>query len=165
MEIATLKTEELEKDSTDLTALMEEQVKLLNFKAREKNQNIVLSVPEDHISAKVNAEKIARVVSNLITNAVKFSSDGMDINVSLSSDGENFKIVVQDQGIGIPQHLQEKVFDLFSEAKRFGTSGEQPFGLGLSISKQIAEAHNGKIWLESQEGVGTTFYVQMPIAL
>ncbi|MCB0700506.1 MAG: hypothetical protein H6551_07485 [Chitinophagales bacterium] len=165
LEIATLKTEELEKDSTDLTALMEEQVKLLNFKAREKNQNIVLSVPEDHISAKVNAEKIARVVSNLITNAVKFSSDGMDINVSLSSDGENFKIVVQDQGIGIPQHLQEKVFDLFSEAKRFGTSGEQPFGLGLSISKQIAEAHNGKIWLESQEGVGTTFYVQMPIAL
>jgi signal transduction histidine kinase len=54
---------------------------------------------------------------------------------------------------------------VFTDAKRMGTSGEKPFGLGLSITRQIIEAHSGKIWFESEEGKGTTFYIDLPVAL
>lgn len=165
LELATLNTEKLVKDNTDITILIDDRVKLLSFKAAEKQQKLVLNAPENHITAYVNAEKISRVVNNLITNAIKFSPMNSAIDVTLNKEGKYFMIIVADKGIGIPEHMQSKVFDLFSEAKRFGTSGEQPFGLGLSISKQIIEAHDGKIWLESTEGHGTTFYVEIPIGI
>ncbi len=165
LELATLNTESLEKEGADITALIEERVKLLSFKAAEKQQKLVFKAPDNHISAKVNAEKISRVVNNLITNAIKFSPGNSEIKILLQIEGSYFRITVSDNGIGIPDHLKPKVFNLFSEAKRFGTSGEQPFGLGLSISKQITEAHDGRIWFESKETVGTTFYVEVPMGI
>jgi signal transduction histidine kinase len=60
--------------------------------------------------------------------------------------------------------LKGKIFDAFTDAKRRGTSGEQPFGLGLSISRQIIEAHSGRIWFDSEENKGTTFFIELPIA-
>jgi signal transduction histidine kinase len=72
-------------------------------------------------------------------------------------------IAVKDHGIGIPAEMKDKIFDMFTEAKRTGTAGEQAFGLGLAISKQIVEAHGGKIWFESKPGQGTTFYVELPV--
>lgn len=71
-------------------------------------------------------------------------------------------ISVSDQGIGIPPEMKDKIFDMFTEAKRIGTKGEQPFGMGLAIAKQIVEAHGGIIWCESVPGIGTTFYVELP---
>ena len=64
--------------------------------------------------------------------------------------------------MGIPLSIQDKIFEPFTTAKRSGTDGEQPYGLGLYISKQIIEAHHGKIWVESQEGLGATFYIEVP---
>lgn len=163
LEVATLSNEKLEKDLTNITAQLRDRVKLLEFKAAEKKQTIQLHLPENHISANVNIEKLLRVVSNLTNNAMKFSPTGSAIHVLLESDATYFTIKVKDNGIGIPDSMKSKVFDLFSEAKRYGTSGEQPYGLGLSICKQIVEAHDGKIWFESEEGKGTTFFVQIPI--
>ncbi len=102
-------------------------------------------------------------MGNLVNNAIKFSPIAGEIKVRLKDEQNNFVIEVEDSGIGIPDNLKSKVFDLFSEAKRYGTLGEQPFGLGLSISKQITEAHGGKIWFESTEGKGTTFFVEIPV--
>lgn len=163
LEIATLNTEQLEKSPVDITNLVKEQVHLLGFKASEKGQKLNFQASDNHITAAVNAEKIARVLSNLVTNAIKFSPQNSEINVSLYSDEQNFTLEVKDKGIGIPDTMKSKVFDLFSDAKRFGTSGEQPFGLGLSISRQITDAHNGKIWFDSVQGEGTTFYVRIPL--
>ena len=59
--------------------------------------------------------------------------------------------------------MKSQIFETFTKAKRAGTSGEKPFGLGLSIVKQIVEAHGGKIWFESEEGLGSTFFVQLPV--
>ncbi|HEY9197579.1 MAG TPA: ATP-binding protein [Mucilaginibacter sp.] len=72
-------------------------------------------------------------------------------------------ISVEDHGIGIPDEMKDKIFDMFTQAKRSGTAGEQAFGLGLAISKQIIEAHSGRIWFESLPGNGTTFYVELPV--
>ncbi|HEY9197076.1 MAG TPA: HAMP domain-containing sensor histidine kinase, partial [Mucilaginibacter sp.] len=69
---------------------------------------------------------------------------------------------IQDNGIGIPDELKQRVFNMFTDAKRNGTAGEKSFGLGLSICQQIVDKHNGKIWLESEPGFGTIFYVFLP---
>ena len=71
-------------------------------------------------------------------------------------------ISVKDKGMGIPERNRPLVFDMFTQAKVPGTSGEMPYGLGLSISLQIAKAHKGNIWFETEEGKGSTFHFEFP---
>jgi signal transduction histidine kinase len=103
------------------------------------------------------------VVSNLITNAIKFSPLRAEISVDMCLLGDRVCIWVKDQGIGIPEDMSEKIFDLFTPAKREGTGGEESFGLGLGISRQIVEALGGRIWYESEVDQGTIFYVELPL--
>jgi signal transduction histidine kinase len=155
------KTEELKKEPVDLGQMLHYCVDLLRHKAAAKGQQINLQTKTVIIPA--SREKLWRVVSNLIANAIKFSPPGAAIRVNLQEEAERVRIAVEDHGIGIPQELAPKIFDMFTEAKRPGTAGEQPFGLGLAISKQIIEAHDGKLWFESKQGNGTTFFVELPL--
>jgi signal transduction histidine kinase len=82
----------------------------------------------------------------------------------LNVDDSHVIISVQDQGIGIPENLRDKIFRMSGEAKRRGTAGEPSFGLGLGISKQILESNNGKIWFENAPNQGTIFFVSFPLA-
>jgi len=142
--------------------LLYQCVNLLNFRARDKKQQLLL---ESDTGLKVFAdrEKIWRVINNLIVNAIKFSPEGSDIYASATLKDKRVTITVRDKGIGIPVDLQNQIFDPFTPARRKGTGGEQPFGLGLYISKQIIEAHGGNIWFVSEQGVGTTFFVELPL--
>jgi two-component system sensor histidine kinase VicK len=106
---------------------------------------------------------LARVLDNLLSNAVKFTHPGGQITLSLQQEANKVILKVRDNGVGIPQSLQGSVFEKFTKANRSGTEGETTTGLGLFIAKQIVEWHNGKIWLESREGEGTTFYVELPL--
>ena len=81
--------------------------------------------------------------------------------MSLAEVNGRPRITVQDTGIGIPQDLQAEVFDKFSAAARNGFYGTTTTGLGLFITKQIVQLHRGKIWVESQEGAGTCFFVEL----
>ena len=154
------RTEELKKEPVDLYQMLCYCIDLLNFKAETKGQQLILKALP--VIIPLNREKMWRVVSNLITNAIKFSPSGSHITVQLWEKPQSVVITVQDHGIGIPMEMSSKIFDMFTEAKRLGTAGEQPFGLGLAISKQIVEAHGGKIWFDSMLGNGTTFYVELP---
>jgi len=156
------KRKEKEKESTNINHLLKTTVELLQLKASEKNQTIVTKFPRADVYMMVNPEKIKRVFYNLITNAIKFSPKDKAITIGLQQGYGVTIITVKDEGIGIPEDIQPKVFDMFTEAKRKGTAGELPYGLGLSICKQIVEAHNGSIWLESKPGEGTTFFVELP---
>jgi len=162
LEVATLNSENLNKQPTDINALTNAIVGLLKFKAAEKQQTIELNTSDGALYCAVDKEKITRVVNNLINNAIKFSPSSAKISVGIEQKESEIELTIKDNGIGIPENMRDKVFDVFTEAKRFGTSGEQPYGLGLSISKQIVEAHGGKIWLRSTEGEGTTFYISLP---
>ena len=71
--------------------------------------------------------------------------------------------MVRDRGIGIPAGYKNQIIDLYTDLGRTGTSGEQSFGMGLSISRQIIQAHNGRLWFESEQGKGTTFYIELPV--
>lgn len=149
------------KGKTNVNNLLKNSVELLRFKAAEKQQKLILFPSETNKDILINKEKIARVLNNLITNAIKFSGIGSSIEVKAIQKDTSLQIVVQDYGIGIPENLKNKVFNMFTEAKRMGTSGERPFGLGLSICKQIVEAHEGSIWFESEPGKGTAFFVEL----
>ncbi len=148
----------------DVTELAKLTTGILQFKAGEKNQKVNLSLPQDQPLINCNKDKIIRVFNNLITNAIKFSPENATIDVSLTINGKNVLIVVKDNGIGIPAKLLPRVFESFTSAKRYGTAGERSFGLGLSICKQIVDAHNGRIWVESAEGQGSAFFVELPLA-
>ncbi|WP_353130447.1 tetratricopeptide repeat-containing sensor histidine kinase [Parapedobacter pyrenivorans] len=154
--------DDLPKDAVDLDRILRDCVDLMENKAMAKSQRIELRSQPSVVFA--NREKLWRVVSNLIANAIKFSPIGERISVTLEVASHHVVISVKDRGIGIPESLGTKIFDMFTEARRPGTDGEQPFGLGLAISKHIVEAHHGRIWFEShpERTPGTTFFVELP---
>ncbi len=145
----------------DINALVNNSVELLRFKAAEKNQQIVLTALDRPKELWISREKIWRVMSNLISNAIKFSPVGATIQVGVTELEEEIEFTVKDNGIGIPENLKPHVFNMFTEAKRPGTLGEKSFGLGLSICRQIIEKHHGQIWFESSTDKGTTFHVRL----
>ncbi|HVW96744.1 MAG TPA: ATP-binding protein [Mucilaginibacter sp.] len=162
LEVTNNGTSQLKKELTDINSLLNNSVELLRFKASEKNQVIKLQLLEQPEDILISREKIWRVVSNLISNAIKFSPSGGTIYVKAAIVKKDLEISVQDSGIGIPDDVKDKVFNMFTEAKRPGTAGEKSFGLGLSISKQIIENHDGKIWFDSAVNSGTTFFISLP---
>jgi signal transduction histidine kinase len=156
--------EPLAKQQLDIKSLLHDSVELLKFKATEKKQQIIFESSNATIITNVNHEKIWRVFNNLIVNAIKFSYEGGLIYVSIKkTDNSKILIAIADNGMGIPDDDKDAVFEMFTPAKRVGTDGEQPFGLGLSISKRIVENHEGRLWFESSPGFGTTFYIELPL--
>lgn len=155
------KTENLQKEPVDLYVLLNYCVNLLRHKAEEKKQQLILHAV--HVTIPVNTEKMWRVMSNLIGNAVKFSPESATINISVKEEKERVLIAVEDHGIGIPAAIKTKIFDMSGEGQRSGTAGEQPYGLGLAISRQIIETHGGRIWVESEPEKGSIFYIELPL--
>ena len=160
----TNRPSEMKKSWTDLADLVRQCVDQLHFKAEEKRQLIQMHVTQI-IKINVDREKMSRVISNLIVNAIKFSPLDGEIQVSLSQDEDGVSLSVKDYGIGIPSVLQDKVYEMFGESKRTGTAGEQPFGIGLPFCKQVVEAHGGKIWFHSEVNKGTVFYILLPVEM
>jgi len=154
-------SKEIKKEPVNMYSLLAYCVSFMRLKAEEKGQKIELDA--GHFTAFVNRGNIWRVICNLIANAIKFSPPGTTIKVLMLKKEDNIVITVDDCGIGIPDDMQDKIFDMFTEAKRQGTTGEQPFGIGLAISKQIIEMHGGKIWFEGKPVNGTLFHVELPI--
>jgi signal transduction histidine kinase len=154
-------SKEIKKEPVAMYSLLVYCVSFMRLKAEEKGQKIELDA--GHFTVFVNRGKIWRVICNLIANAIKFSPSGTTIKVLMLKKEDNVVITVDDCGIGIPDNMHDKIFDMFTEAKRLGTTGEQPFGIGLAISKQIIEMHGGKIWFEGKPANGTVFHVELPI--
>jgi len=146
----------------NLDELLTQCITLLIFRANDKNQELILNA-NAHVNISGDYEKLWRVINNLVINAIKFSPVDGEIFVDSNVTENHVIITVKDTGVGIPAEIQDRVFDPFTTAQREGTEGERPFGLGLFICKQIVEAHKGKIWLRSEEGKGTIFYIELPV--
>jgi two-component system, OmpR family, sensor histidine kinase VicK len=106
--------------------------------------------------------KLLQAVTNIISNAIKFTPEGGTITVSLEEKPQTVLIKVEDTGIGIPKEFHATLFDKFTNASRPGLKGEPSTGLGMSIAKTIVEWHKGQIWFDSEENQGTTFYMEIP---
>ncbi|HEX6478016.1 MAG TPA: ATP-binding protein [Ktedonobacteraceae bacterium] len=109
-------------------------------------------------------ERLMQVLINLISNAIKYSPDADRVEIFLSADDSQVVIAVQDDGVGIPQEEQGKIFDRFYRADNADGKTVPGFGLGLYIADEILKQHGGMITVESEEGKGATFYMTLPCA-
>ncbi len=112
--------------------------------------------------ADVDADRFLQVMSNLLSNAAKFSPVGGVVDVGLTAGPGQWLVAVRDHGEGIPEEFQGRVFEKFTQSRSALTRKHSGTGLGLSIAKAIVEAHEGAIWFSSKAGRGTTFYVSLP---
>ncbi|GAA3941477.1 PAS domain-containing sensor histidine kinase [Hymenobacter algoricola] len=118
--------------------------------------------PEQPLYVCFDINKFQQVINNLVSNAIKFTPDGGRITVGVARHGNAARISVADTGVGIPAQYQAELFEKFTRARRPGLRGEKTTGLGMSIIKTIMELHQGRIWFDSAEGTGTTFYLELP---
>lgn len=137
-------------------------IKLFHDQIDTKKINLYYEIEKDLPDVYVDFEKITWVLNNLISNAIKFTSDNGKISLYSYNRSGKIYVSVKDTGIGVPMEYQEKIFDKFVRIKNdaFNDSGT---GLGLSIAKEVIEAHDGEIWCESKPNLGSTFIFTLPI--
>lgn len=161
---AQVKTKEaLNCNSFHVNNFLEEVISLHQIDAEKLGVSLELNNSSD-ADQEVTGDRILlqRALSNLITNALKFTQSGGYIKVDASVQGEQLHIKVADNGIGIPKSIGKYMFDKFSKAKRTGLHGEAPDGVGLYNVKNIVKLHGGDVSFESTENKGTTFNVVVP---
>lgn len=153
---------DLRRKEFDLGTLIQERVRIQSFAANSKNMNIELELQElPPIVA--DPERIAQLVDNLISNAVKYSPLGSTITVSLSREDDNVRVGVKDQGPGISEKDQKRLFQSFERTNAIPTGDESSVGLGLMIVKNIVDSHRGRAWIESELGKGAQFNFTLPM--
>jgi signal transduction histidine kinase len=147
----------------DLNELIENNVTLNRMFAEKKQISLQYVATGTPPRMNLDGPKMDQVFNNLISNAIKFSNPETAILVELKIAENEVLVTVRDQGQGIPGDEIEKVFKPFEKTSTRSTGGEKSTGLGMVIVKKIVESHQGRIWLESTLGVGTTFFVALPL--
>lgn len=134
------------------------------YTGSEKNieKTFNFNVSDEEIYLEVDHYKFVQVINNLISNSIKFTPDGGKITVNIEDKQDTVLFTVADSGIGIPEKYHDELFEKFTHARRPGLKGEPSTGLGMSIIKTIVEWHNGRIWFDSKENDGTSFYIELP---
>lgn len=131
---------------------------LINRLIEQKGIEFILEIPQE-LFVYTDEEMLNSVLRNLMTNAVKFTSKNGKVSVSSKETVNNFvEIALTDNGIGMSDELCKKLFRMEEKVGRKGTEGEESTGLGLLVCKQFVEKNGGKIWVDSKEGTGSTFY-------
>jgi two-component system phosphate regulon sensor histidine kinase PhoR len=110
-----------------------------------------------------DGERLGQALLNLLHNAVKFSPAGSDVVIRVGASEHEATLTVTDHGPGIPRAALPRVFERFYKGDRARTRGVGGTGLGLSIARHVVEAHGGRIWVESEEGSGSTFGFAIPV--
>ncbi len=149
--------------SINLVPIAERVVEDYKERANEKNINIYFNNNLSRGLVYADESALEQVFDNLISNAVKYSGHNESVFVSVSNGNDNsIQVEVKDHGPGLKDDEKEKVFGKFVKLSNKPTGGESSNGLGLSITKRYVEKMNGKIWLETEEGKGTSFFVSLP---
>lgn len=146
----------------DVRGLVQNSIKEFYNLAESKKVDLNYDIPKDLPQINGDFEKLTWVLNNLISNALKFTSQGDEIDLRAYRSNTKIYISVKDTGIGIPEEYIGKVFDKFVQVESEDNENKGT-GLGLSIAKQIIESHNGEIWCESTLGEGSEFIISLPI--
>jgi hypothetical protein len=141
----------------DLVSEIAEDMQMVSM-----NHKIVVE-KGDTVKVKGDSERIAQVIANFLTNAVKYSPVDKDITIMVGQENGHAKVSVSDKGPGIKQEEQDKVFERFYRSESNNNTSVSGFGIGLYISAEIIRRHNGKIGVSSNPGKGATFYFTLPL--
>lgn len=142
----------------DLAALVREQVEL--FRGQSEAHELRLTVPAQPVFVRADSERIARVIANLVSNAIKYSPSGGIIRLTLEADDGAVRVSVSDDGLGIPAEQQHQVFAKFFRAQTL-SPGIKGVGLGLALCREIVHAHGGALGFDSTYGRGSTFWFEL----
>ena len=162
VEKAELNDLKLNLDNINIVSLTEELVMAVIPYAEKKNLNLIFDTNEEVVMMKVDVSKIERVILNLVSNAIKFSTDNGNIFVTINSLDKYLEITVEDNGIGISEMDKLNIFDKFVQGDNKLNRKNEGSGIGLSIAKSLVELHNGEIIVESEINKGTKFTVRLP---
>ena len=149
----------IDKKEFNLDELIEEVVK---ENSAVMSSHVIHFESCDHILVNADPDKIGSVLTNLISNAVKYSPKGKVVTISCDVIGDKAQVSVKDEGMGIKAADREKVFDRYYRVETNHTQHISGFGIGLYLSAEIVHRHEGDIWVESESGVGSTFYFSIP---
>jgi two-component system, OmpR family, sensor histidine kinase VicK len=132
-----------------------------------KSQNVSFRriLPDVELFVEIDTDKMTQVIDNIISNALKYSPEGGDVYFSVSVLDKYIKVMISDDGMGIPYENVNRIFDRFFRADRARSRAMGGTGLGLAIAREMIAAHGGEIWAESEEGQGTTIYFTLPFEL
>jgi two-component system, OmpR family, sensor kinase len=164
LDLSVIETGKLSLDlqEGDLISLIQYNISVNSILAEQKRIKLVLAHQDELPVMRFDPPKIEQVLNNLIANAIKFSHPNSTIEIGVSRKDSEATISVKDEGQGIPANELDKLFKPFAKISVKGTGGEKGTGLGLAIVKNIVLGHQGRIWVESEVGKGTTFYVALP---
>ena len=151
----------IEKERYDIRQLCRDVV--AEAKIRIPEYRFILKLPASLPRVDIDAKRIRQVLDNLVDNAVKNSPPDSKISISAQKDTDKVLVTVTDQGLGIPAEDQPRIFDRMFHTERKHKRGRSGAGLGLSICKGLVEAHDGRIWIESEESKGTRCFFTLPI--
>ncbi len=154
-------------DGIDMSRLAGDSAERLRLFAERQGVTLRIETPPDLPRVRGDAARLGQVVVNIVHNAVRFSLEGGEITVRTSVAGNSVVTSVEDHGIGIPKATRDRVFERFYKVDRArlrAEAGGGGTGLGLAIARHVVEQHGGRIWVESEEGVGSTFSFALPIS-
>jgi len=149
----------------DIQEILDIVLKRLHSQADDKGITLQVQVPDDLPQVYADKTRIAQVIANVAGNSIKFTEQGMiQIRAGfMPRDGGRVIVSVEDTGIGIPKEDLGKIFELFYRVENDNVYVEEGAGLGLAISREIVRAHNGTLWAESLEGMGSAFHIALPL--
>jgi len=152
---------EIRRESIDWTDFVSEVVSRHHAIAGERRISLDLSAVHRRVQG--DRDRLEQVLGNLLENAVKYSPEATEVNVTIAGVEEKVLTSVRDRGIGIPTDELSQVFERFHRGRQVSSANYGGLGLGLYITRQIVERHGGQIWVESVEGQGTTFTFSLPV--
>jgi signal transduction histidine kinase len=150
---------DLATEKVDLARLLDEQAQL--YAAQSPNHRLAVELAERPLTVRGDPGRLAQVVGNLLSNAIKYSPEGGTVQLVAARTGDGVRIAVHDEGLGIPEEQQSRIFTKFFRGDA-GATGITGTGLGLAVSREIVEAHGGSIGFDSDPGEGTTFWLELP---
>ena len=151
----------LQRKAVPAAALLLSAAERMHAQVERAGLVLRLDPAQDMTEVWADAPRLEQVLVNLIHNAVKFTPPGGEVVLAAQTESGSVRFSVRDSGVGIPSDDLERIFERFYKADRARSGGGT--GLGLSISRHLVEAHGGKIWAESTEGQGSTFYFTIPV--
>ncbi|MFA7745645.1 two-component system histidine kinase PnpS [Salinicoccus roseus] len=149
-------------ETLNMTALVHEVSVTLQGAIEEKQTKLVLPDPSKDVYLQGDEDRLRQIVLNLVGNAINYTAEGGTVTVSLKENVEKVRLIIQDDGIGIPEESLPRIFERFYRVDRARSRHSGGTGLGLAIVKHLIESHHGEIEVESREGEGTTFTVILP---
>nr|WP_280954366.1 ATP-binding protein [Methanohalophilus levihalophilus] len=137
--------------------ILESTETLVHPLALKKNITVEIDVNPRNLEICVDRIKLKEIIYNLLTNAIKYTPEGGRVCIKTGYVNNELRFSISDNGIGIPPHMQDDIFEPFKQIGSFSNKEYKGTGLGLALVKKYVELHDGRIWVESEEGKGSAF--------